>query len=133
MNKIVFGTTEYPLMPSGYGESSGHLNILLFANTLELTEVEKVLLDKKNTEVIVVKDFQNRTIQLFRDYIVLDEIKKQYGYKYNRSVIEGEEKIDTADVIIIQMSKPGLKEQTNENTSNIDYIAIVEDIDLEVE
>ena len=91
-----------------------------------------MLLDKKNVELIVVRDVYNRTIQLFRDYIVLDEIKKQYGYEYNKSIISGETRIDTADVIIIQMSKPGLKEQTNENTSNIDYIAIVEDIDLEV-
>ena len=132
MNKIIFGTHEYSLMPSGYGESEGHLHILLFADTVELTEVEKVLLDKKNTELIVIRDVYNRTIQLFRDYIVLDEIKKQYGYEYNKSIISGETKIDTADVIIIQMSKPGLKEQTNKNTSNIDYIAIVEDIDLEV-
>lgn len=132
MNKIIFGESEYTLMPSGYGEGSGHFNILLFADQVELTEVEKVLLDKRNVELIVVKDAQNRTIQLFRDYIVLDEIKKQYGYKYNKSVIKGEEKIDTADVIIIQLSKPGIRQQTNENTSNIDYIAIVEDIDLEV-
>ena len=42
----------------------------------------------------------------------------------------GESTESKCDVVLVELAKPGLAEQTAKNTSDIEYIAIMSDIEL---
>ena len=65
-------------------------------------------------------------------YSVITKLEKMFDYVYDTSVDEETDEITESkcDVILVELSVPGLKEQTEKNTSDIEYIAIMSDIEL---
>ena len=131
MYQVVFGTNIYNLIPGGYLHDKDKLNFYLFANNLNLNEIETVLLNNANVRVIQVVDEEEELIQVFRDYTILQEIKKVYDYIYETYINEEGDEIERkADVIICELDKPNLREMTEKNTADIEFIAIMEGIVL---
>ena len=64
--------------------------------------------------------------------VLLGKLEKIFDYVYDTSVDEetGESTESKCDVVLVELAKPGLAEQTAKNTSDIEYIAIMSDIEL---
>ena len=132
MNKVYFGNYEYLLIPGGYGMESEAIRFIIFADDIDLAEVEDVITTKANVKKIEIRKEETGALtQVFRGYVTNRTLEKVFDYVYGSKVDEdGDEHELTSDVIIITMAKPSLREQTEKNTADIEYIAIVEDIEL---
>ena len=131
MDKVVFGLIEYNLLPSGYNYDKDNIIFYLFAEEIELNEVETTLLNISNVKTIHIKDENEHIIQTFRDYTVLKELKKIYDYSYETYINEEGDEIERkTDVIICELNKPDLRKKTEKNTADIEFIAIMEGIVL---
>lgn len=139
---IRFGSNEYEMLPnSGLDTYDGKLHLSLLADDVDFEDLEAVLLDKDNLDPIKV--VENNTItQSVYGYTKLYELKKEYNvlwwteYVMPEPVEEGEELPEAetiehrADIYRIVLQKPELKDQVDENTANIEFIAIMSDIEL---
>lgn len=149
---IRFGTNEYALVPGSAVQVNGNdeLSIQLLAEGIDFESLETVLMDKANTENIVVVDEQgpvnaipgySKLVNMYKAYDVLywteyieheitpQSIDPETG-EMIPAVIEREPVEHRADILYIRMAKPGVEQQVDENTANIEFIAIMSDIEL---
>lgn len=133
MNKIVFGNFKYDVVPSGFSVHSDVFRALIKADGIQLGEIEDVISDAANVARIEIKnETETETLRIVTGYSVVAKLEKIFDYVYDTSVDEetGEITESKCDVILVELSVPGLKEQTEKNTSDIEYIAIMSDIEL---
>lgn len=149
---IRFGSNEYALVPGSSVQPLGEkLEIQLLAEDLDVMEVESVLSDVANTETLVIVDDKGAAIQVVKGWTKLDSLRKEYDVLYwtdyeeviitpehidpdTGAIIPAETQVEPiehrADILYVHMVKPGLEGQVDENTANIEFIAIMSDIEL---
>lgn len=133
MNKIVFGNFKYDVVPSGFSVHSDVFRALIKADGIQLGEIEDVVSDAANVAHIEIKnETETETLRIVTGYSVVAKLEKIFDYVYDTSVDEetGESTESKCDVVLVELAKPGLAEQTAKNTSDIEYIAIMSDIEL---
>lgn len=133
MNKIVFGNFKYDVVPSGFSVHSDVFRALIKADGIQLGEIEDVVSDVENVARIEIKnETETETLRIVTGYSVVAKLEKIFDYIYDTSVDEetGESTESKCDVVLVELAKPGLAEQTAKNTSDIEYIAIMSDIEL---
>ena len=133
MNKIVFGNFKYDVLPSGFSVHTDAFRALIKADGIQLGDIEEVVSDPSNIARIEIKnETETEVLRIVTGYSVITKLEKMFDYVYNTSVDEetGEITESKCDVILVELSVPGLKEQTEKNTSDIEYIAIMSDIEL---
>lgn len=148
---IRFGSNEYALVPgSAVQPVNDRVEIQLLAEGVDFEALEAVLLDKDNVDTITVVDEHgpaasihgySKLVNMYKAYDVL------YWTEYTENVItpqsidpdtgemipavvEREPVEHRADILYIQMTKPGLEGQVDENTADIEFLAIMSDIEL---
>ena len=140
---IRFGSNEYEMLPnSGLDTYDGSLHLSLLADNVDFEDLEEVLLDKDNLDPVKVIE-NNIVTQSVYGYTKLYELKKEYDVLWWTEQVmpepAEEEEEDypeaeiiehRADVYRIILQKPELKDQVDENTANIEFIAIMSDIEL---
>ena len=148
---IRFGTNEYTLLPGSTVQIiNDKLLIQIMANNLDFNNFESILRDNENTKEIILFDTEG-PIRTFFGYSQLEEIYKVYDVLYQTeykdheispqsidaetgemipSIIERETIEHRADVFYLTLKKPDITEQVNKNTANIEFIAIMSDIEL---
>jgi len=148
---IRFGSNEYALVPgSGINTLGNGIDIQLLAQDVNLNSLTDVLKNSANTETIKVVD-GDTTTQVIEGYSKLDHMEIRYDQiyftEYEEVIIvpahhdsETGEEVPaqtemvpqdlTADIVYIHMVKPGLEGQVKENTANIEFLAIMSDIEL---
>ena len=151
--KICFGANQYTLIPGSAVQTLGNtLSIQLLADTVNFEELEVVLKNKNNINEITVLNDQELPTQIIFGYSKLDTVHKKYHVLYETETIEhvvtpasvdpetgeaipaemGYETIEHyADIFYISLIKPGVEEQVDINTANIEFLAIMSDIELE--
>lgn len=117
--QIYFGSNEYILAPNNYlikyVNNTAEIHIL--ADNLIFQDLEQVLLNPSNIHNI--KIMNEDSIEYINDYHKLISLSKVYD-----DVIE-------QDIFSIMLKKKTEMDLINENTANIEFIAIMNDIDLE--
>lgn len=149
---IRFGTNEYTLVPgSAVQEYNDNLEVQILADEVDLESLEAILLDSNNTSSIVIVD-ENSTRQIYENWGKLLRLRKEYNILYWTEIAEQiitPEEVDPetgeiitpqeieyetiehrADIIYINLTHPGLESQVETNTANIEFLAIMSDIDL---
>lgn len=133
MNKIVFGNFKYDVLPSGFSVHTDTFRALIKADGIQLGDFEEVVSDPSNIARIEIKnETETEVLRIVTGYSVITKLEKMFDYVYETSTDEetGEITESKCDVILVELGVPGLKEQTEKNTSDIEYIAIMADIEL---
>ena len=147
---IRFGSNEYALVPgSDVNKGSNYIDIQILADDVSFEALEAVLEDENNLLDIQVID--EEYIRHFEGYTKLDSMQKRYNVVYNiryEEVIIEPEHIDPetgevipavieivpveekADIIYARLAQKDITEQVDQNTANIEFIAIMSDIEL---
>ena len=149
---IRFGSYEYVLAPNATIQELGkNLSIQILAENVNFEELESVLKNPDNLNEIVILDDNNQPQQYIYGYSKLDNIHKNYHVLYWTETVEHmvPENIDSqtgnitpskieseiiehyADIFYISLIKPSLEDQVKINTANIEFLAIMSNIDLE--
>lgn len=128
--KIRFGVNEYTLVPgSAIQENENNLEVRILDENINLEDLENVLLDNNNVSSIDVID-ENGTKQIYKDWGKLINIRKEYNMLYWTEQVDNEMVKHVANIIYITFSHPGLESQVEMNKANIEFLAIMNDIDL---
>lgn len=147
---IKFGTYEYELVPDfEIIQNNEFLKFSILANEVPMTELEEVLKNKQNLLEIEIRDETN--YKLLTGYNQLTSLVKTYGVEYGRiyenvvveeahidpdtgenvpEVIEEVEVTLTSDIIEVEIQAMNLAQQVSINTANIEFLAIMNDIEL---
>ena len=130
--RVKFGPNFYDLVPGGYSDTTGKLNIMIIDNGYLVDDVVEVVSDKNNVETVTVLDGTTTVIN-YRGYTHLETVSKLFNYTYDSHVDEetGEMVEESIDVFKIVLTKDNLEDTVSKNTSDIEYIAIMSDIELE--
>ena len=133
MNKIVFGNISYDIVPGGYSKHTDTFNCMIMADNIRLDEIETILTESTNIERFEIQNENSEVVEIISGYSVITDLRKVFNYVYSTSTDEemGDIIEEKCDAIRFALAKPGLKGQTDKNTSDIEYIAIMSDIELE--
>lgn len=116
--QIYFGTNEYILAPNNsiinFVNNTSEIHIL--ATNVTFAELETVLLNLAN--ISNIKIVENDTINYINDYNKLISLSKIYDNDLNEEIFS------------IILGKRNINDQVNKNTADIEFLAIMSDIDL---
>ena len=142
---IRFGSNEYDLVPGSAAQTyDGNLHLDVVADGVDFEELEEVLQNSDNLDPIKILD-NGEVVQVITGYGRLYGISKEYNVLYWIERIEPEpvdpedpeaepgEPQDIehrVDVFRVVLREPDLSDQVNENTANIEFLAIMSDIEL---
>lgn len=148
--KIKFGSYEYTLVPDfPISHNEQRLECSILADNINVSDLESILKNKQNLveiEITGEDSYQlltnyNQLLSLYKNYQV------EYGVSYETVVTEeayidpdtGEnvpetvEEVETplvSDIITITLRAIDLAQQVSINTANIEFLAIMNDIEL---
>ena len=127
MSYVKFGSYQYALAPSGYGAIDNQITFLL-DNRDEL-----ISKDKDNTQMVEVVSNNGKSLVVYRDYPNLVSVATREDYVISTSTDPetGEIIEEKISVIRVALEEDDLTQNVSKNTSDIEYIAIMSDIELE--
>lgn len=126
MESIKIGTKTYQLVANGYqlGERNGRVIFLPGEDSFETIENEM-----ESAAGIQLIDGLGEVIESRKDLMYAGKISKDT--KYVVSISEsGEENVST--VIMAEFREPDVRERVNKLQSQLDYVAMMTDVQLEV-
>ena len=126
MEKIYFGLNEFDTVVGGasvFGDQ-GTFKLIKGEDT-----VDEIVEKTSNCETIKVKSATGETLATYVGYTKFDSAVLDPEYVISVDPETGEP--TTAAVVTVIVLKPTVEEQVAQNSANIDYIAMVEDIDLD--
>lgn len=126
MESIKIGTKTYQLVANGYqlGEKDGRVIFLPGEDSFETIENEM-----ESAVGVQLIDDAGEVIESRKDLMYAGKISKDT--KYVVSISEsGEENVST--VIIAEFREPDVRERVNKLQSQLDYVAMMTDVQLEV-
>ena len=134
MSYVKFGSYQYTLAPSGYGAIDNQITFLLDNRNklISIDELIAILKDKNNTQVVEVVGNNGKSLVIYRDYPNLVSVTTQEDYIIGTSIDPetGEILEKQISVIRVALEKDDLAQNVSKNTSDIEYIAIMSDIEL---
>ena len=126
MEAIKIGTKTYQLVANGYqlGERNGRVIFLPGEDSFDIIEKEM-----KSAVGIQLIDGLGEVIESRTDLIYAGKLSKdtRYGVSISES---GEKTVET--VIIAEFREPDVRERVNEIQAQLDYVAMMTDVQLEV-
>lgn len=126
MESIKIGTKTYQLVANGYqlGERNGRVIFLPGEDSFDIIEKEM-----KSATGIQLIDGLGEVIESRSDVIYAGKLSKDAKYVVNISE-SGDEIVET--VMMAEFRKPDVRERVNEIQAQLDYIAMMTDVKLEV-
>jgi len=135
MSYVKFGSNQYTLAPSGYGAIDNQITFLLDNRdeSISIDDLIAVLKGRDNTQTVEVVSDKGKSLVVYRNYPNLVSVATKDDYIINTSVDPetGEETAETISVIRVALETDDLTETVSKNSSDIEYIAIMSDIELE--
>ena len=135
MSYVKFGSYQYALAPSGYGAIDNQITFLLDNRNelISIDELIEILKDKDNTQMVEVVSNNGKSLVVYRDYPNLVSVATREDYVINTSTDPetGEIIEEKISVIRVALEEDNLTQNVSKNTSDIEYIAIMSDIELE--
>lgn len=126
MESIKIGTKTYQLVANGYqlGEKNGRVIFLPGEDSFETIENEM-----ESAVGVQLIDDAGEVIESRKDLMYAGKISKDTKYVVNISE-SGDEIVET--VMMAEFRKPDVRERVNEIQAQLDYIAMMTDVKLEV-
>ena len=131
---IKLGEYKLKIIRSGYGYGSDKMFFLLFPEERTLEEIENIIKNPKNTKKIIISDKEEKDIYLILEgFCEVDNVEKQYQGAYYTNVNEEDESSETffTDIYRITLNKNTIPSQLTKFQSDLEYVAIMSDIDLD--
>lgn len=148
---IQIGQYEYTIVPGTIvQETNNKINFQIIGEGINLSDFELILQDKNNTNMIQTSD--NNIEHIYYNYTKLDNLEKKYhvvyAYKTKDIIVEPTQfdpwsgdiitpaqhrtiqKELFTDIIYVTLLKPEMIDQVELNAANIEFIAIMSDIEL---
>lgn len=126
MESIKIGTKTYQLVANGYqlGERNGRVIFLPGEDSFDIIEKEM-----KSAVGIQLIDGLGEVIESRTDLIYAGKLSKDVRYVVNISE-SGEKTVET--VMVAEFREPDMRERVNEIQAQLDYVAMMTDVQLEV-
>lgn len=126
MESIKIGTKTYQLVANGYqlGERNGRVIFLPGEDSFDIIEKEM-----KSAVGIQLIDGLGEVIESRTDLIYAGKLSKDARYVVNISE-SGEKTVET--VMVAEFREPDMRERVNEIQAQLDYVAMMTDVQLEV-
>ncbi len=135
MSYVKFGSNQYTLAPSGYGAIDNKITFLLDNRdeSISIDALVTMLKDKDNTQTVEVVNNSGKSLVIYRNYPNLASVATINDYVINTSTNPetGEVTTETISVVRVVLETDDLTETVSKNSSDIEYIAIMSDIELE--
>lgn len=132
MYKVKFNTYEFPLIEGGYGVLPEQAEFKINAENLSLAAVEEVVENPANLNKIYLIDTEKaEPVEVITGLTAVKSLRKIYDYESGVYNEEGEFVEEQFVIIDVVVGVPGLEETVEKNTADIEYIAIMSDIELE--
>lgn len=131
MYKVKFNTYEFPLIEGGYSVLPEQAEFKINAEMLSLAAVEEVVENPANLEKIyLIDEEKEEPVEVISDLTAVKSLRKIYDYTTGVYDDEGQFIEETFIIIDVVVGVPGLKEAVKKNSADIEYIAIMTDIEL---
>ena len=139
MNTIKFANLdEYSLVPSGFSVDNERASFVIIADEIGIGDVEATVETASALDrVEVIDDDKKEVVAVAEGLTVVSKLQKEFDYSYEVPTGEvdpetGEPVYETitCDIIRLWIQLPGLKEAVDKNSADIEYIAIMSDIEL---
>lgn len=132
-NIITLGEYKLKITTGGFGYGDDKLFFFLFPEDKTLEEIEAILKNPKNTKRIIVSDKEEQNIfAILENYCNISNIEKLYNYAYYKHFDSSGNLIEAyTDLYKIKLSRSTVPGQLNQVQSDLEYIAILSDIDLD--
>lgn len=126
MESIKIGAKTYQLVANGYqlGERNGRVIFLPGEDSFDIIEKEM-----KSAVGIQLIDGLGEVIESRTDLIYAGKLSKDVRYVVNISEY-GEKTVET--VMVAEFREPDMRERVNEIQAQLDYVAMMTDVQLEV-
>lgn len=135
MNYVKFGSNQYALAPSGYGAIDNKITFLLDNRdeSVSIDTLITILKDRDNTQTVEVTNDSGTSLVIYRDYPHFGSVSTYDDYVIGTHLDPETEELvaDTISVIRVVLEMDDLTETVSKNSSDIEYIAIMSDIELE--
>ena len=139
MNTIKFANLdEYSLVPSGFSVDNERASFVILADEIGIGDVEATVTESGALARVDVIDTEKQQVVAFAEGLtVVSKLQKEFDYQYEVPTGEvdpetGEPTYETitCDIVRLWIQLPGLAEAVEKNTADIEYIAIMSDIEL---
>jgi len=135
MSYVKFGSHQYTLAPSGYGAIDNKITFLLDNRdeSISIDDLIAILKDRDNTQTVEVVSENGKSLVIYRNYPHLASVATNNDYIISTTTDPetGEMTTETISVIRVALENDDLTETVSKNSSDIEYIAIMSDIELE--
>ena len=135
MSYVKFGSHQYTLAPSGYGAIDNKITFLLDNRdeSISIDDLIAILKDRDNTQTVEVVSENGKSLVIYRNYPHLASVATRNDYIISTTTDPetGETTTETISVIRVALENDDLTETVSKNSSDIEYIAIMSDIELE--
>lgn len=125
---------EFNLPIAGIFTNKDFMKLQIVTDTT-LEDVYEMFSNEENTRIIKVVDGDGVTITMYEGYVALDsEIKIDKNFLVETKSIEseGENVVEHVygQVVFITLHKEQIEQKVEQNTADIEYLAIMSDIEL---
>ncbi len=134
MYTVQFGDYELDMLPGAYMVMEEFLEITIPAEDLSLDYVESIIQDRNNLQLIQIFDARPVLVAKFEKiYTEYGSLVKNPHYLIERFDGEGNLNEKYGDVITIRVTKSTIDTTISKMQSDMEYIAIMSDIDIDEE
>lgn len=135
-NILVFKSGKtLKIQSGGFGYGSSEIFFLVFPEDYSFEELEEIFSNAQNTQKIQIVDSDRHNIYATAtDYIILTNMRKLYNEVYYEGYTdEGQYFQLTTDLIKVELRKQNANDLVNQLQSDVEYMAIMTDVDLNKE
>ena len=137
--KVCFVEHEFPMLNNVYSLQKEYIGVWLPGELVDLNTIEEIIKNKKNLDLIQIYELDAIT-QEWKLVVRAEKQYSEYGYirKEPRYVVahwneDGLRDDQYVEAIEVRILAPTAQTQINNLQSNLDYIAILEGIDLDTD
>lgn len=126
---------KYPLTVNGFSENGECVTVAIVCNDKTLEEVRAEFSKHENTEVITVENETEEIINICDGYVILDShASLDVNYEICPAEYGRDEEVTKeavyGKVAFLTLHKETLEHKTAQNTSDIEYLALMTDVKL---
>lgn len=134
MYKVYFGEYGFDMFPGAYSDMGDSLSVTLDGKQASLDYIEKIVSNKNNLKLIQIFDPRPALITKFNNrYTEFDKLEVNPNYLISRYDDQGNLDEKYGDAIIITLRRPTVESILQKMQSDLEYMAIISDIDIDSE
>lgn len=130
MYKVYYGEYEFEMIAGAYMQYNDTLEITIYGEGISLDYVENIVKNIDNLKEIKIYDDRPQLVAKFNKYTAFDKLEKNPHYLLRKYDDEGNLNETYGEVIIITTKVPEMRDELMQVKSDMEYIAIMTDVDL---